>query len=241
MASAAAGGGDFSDVPQLSSVYDAVSTGCTAQQLHLVLDRAAAAQGSEEARTAAANITGLNGESPLQAAHRLNRGDLVGALLLAGANAENLITTYRANALQLCIFHDQPEDALRALIRSGAPANAEIERHRGEPIGSASYGTCSLLHACLVPPVRESGDPRPPPRLKLLELLAKEGGVDVNTRGSIGSMPLHWLFGCTTQISPLPSTCCSRSARTSPRKTTLALRPCMPSRCLARSRWCSGC
>lgn len=182
---------DFSDVQQFTSVNDAVASGCTAQQLRRVFDRVA--RGSDEKRKAAANRKSSKKESPLQVAHRSHRGDLVGTLLAAGASASSLFKTYRANALELSICYDQPE-AVRALLRSGAPANALIACHEDSTIGSAGRGTCSLLHACLVPPVRASGDPRPPPRLGCLEILVKEGGADVNARDSYGYTPLHQLI-----------------------------------------------
>jgi ankyrin repeat protein len=73
--------------------------------------------GNEQQRKAAVNATDpSNEEMPLQAAHRLQRGDLVGALLEAGADASALFPL--ATPLVLCIAYGLV-DSLRALLKAG--------------------------------------------------------------------------------------------------------------------------
>jgi ankyrin repeat protein len=92
-------------------VYAAVAAGEPAERVGRML-----AEASSPAKRKAA----ANGETPLQAAHRLRRGDLVAAILLAGADARALFPGGRCNALALLIHYGQA-GALRELLRAGAP------------------------------------------------------------------------------------------------------------------------
>jgi len=92
-------------------------------------------------------------ETPLQAAHRLQRGDLVGLLLEAGADAAALSSHRHHDPLALCIAYGQA-GSLRALLR-------REQGRRGVDCGRdyvyddcldgpyASLSTSPLVHLCI--------------------------------------------------------------------------------------------
>lgn len=154
-------------------------------------------------------------ETPVQAAHRLHRGELVGALVLAGADVKKLFEG--ATPLTVCIAHGQPS-SVRALVLPGQKNNAAAakpdEKVRHRPCAFMSSGDeksfyCTALHLCVCPPERpptpdevaaaaKAGRPaygrRLPPQLESLEILVREAGADINkARDSTGRTPVGWI------------------------------------------------
>jgi len=98
-------------------VYASVAAGQSAKEVCRSID-ACAPPGVEQRRAEAVNERGgKNNQTPLQIAHRLRRGDLVGPLLEEGAEVSQ-ICGHRTTTLALCVCHDLPE-TLRAQLRKG--------------------------------------------------------------------------------------------------------------------------
>jgi hypothetical protein len=128
---ATAGGGGGGGSAADDRVHRAVAAGLSEVEVRrAIID---CAQGSVERRVAAVNQAGRVGvegaephdETPLQAAHRLQRGDLVVILLEAGADASALFPGGRATALVLCVAYGQVQ-SLRALLLQGHDANQRV-------------------------------------------------------------------------------------------------------------------
>lgn len=172
-----------------SCVLFAVVAEKSAAKLRAVIE--AYAKGSEERRSEAVNYV-LSLESgpatPIDLAHTLRRGDLVGVLLEAGADATAIGP--KCDALALAIYYGQL-GALRALLRSGRyDANGPF------PPASAQGSERLFLrpvHLAVVPSRYSLSTASAPPQLEALAVLVREFGADVNGRDSAGRAPLHWL------------------------------------------------
>jgi ankyrin repeat protein len=175
-----------------SAVHRAVVDGTTRDAFRRLLWRLG---GGSDWRLAQAANYQPKGESPLQAAVRLNRGDLAAELLVAGARAEYLFPERRANALAICLHYDEP-GALRELLRDGHFARQRVRYEIGGTIGGSEnrLAFCCPVHLAIVPPrwgVSVVG-PRPL-RLDCLRILVQEGGASVNDLDHADNTPLHWL------------------------------------------------
>jgi len=170
-------------------VYCAVAAGESAEEVRRVIELCA--QGDEQRRAQAVNHKGVE-ESPLQAAHRQRRGDLVGALVEAGADVGGIFDG-RLPALAVCVAYGQVE-SVRALLRKGHTAKADVKwdprSGSGLPIKS------TLAQFCLAPtPVDPSSAARcGPVQVGCLEVLLTEGGADANALDSADNSPIFWLI-----------------------------------------------
>jgi ankyrin repeat protein len=170
-------------------VHRAVAAGESAEEVRRLI----AEYADEQMRVQAVNMKSQNNnETPLATAHRLQRGNLVGALLEAGADASKLFR--RATPLVVCIAHGQVE-SVRVLLKAGHDPNQRIEYGSNNYlVGSASGDSCTAAHLCLTPPrLSDAAAPGPPPQLACLEVLVQEGKADVNAKGYDNYTPLHWL------------------------------------------------
>jgi hypothetical protein len=151
---------------------------------------------------------GGRGEAPIEAADRLERGDLVGLLLEAGAEPVGFNRPWD-NKIAICVDAGQA-NTLRVLLRSGVNGGGANARF---PYDDPSQ-FCTAMHLCVSPPT--------PERLECLKVLVKEVGGDVNVTDSNLATPLHWLGAKENSRSPTTtrrSTCSSSSALTSRRAT----------------------
>jgi ankyrin repeat protein len=194
MASIGAGADNGSD-----SVYRAVSAGESEQEVRRLIEACAVGSATRldarKRRAAAVNRSSSegSGETPLQAAHRLNRGDLVGALLEHGAEADDLFDSGECDALALCIHYNEV-GTLRALLGAGCDPNKKLAYGGCDTLeGSGGLVFCRAAHLCILPPRRSSSDPLPEPRLQCLEVLVREFGADVDGRDQSNSAPTLWL------------------------------------------------
>jgi len=153
----------------------------------------------EERRLAAVNYRTREHDrdvTPLYVASSSGRGDLVGALLEAGADAKAAFGP-NCSPLALAIHHGQT-DTLRALLRSGRH-HAEEELAYGPRStleGAVRQGVwCRPVHVAAAPPRWPTLDsPQPPPNLAALEVLVREFGADVNARSSSQFTPMIWIY-----------------------------------------------
>jgi ankyrin repeat protein len=198
-------------VDPASCVLRAVKAGASADELRRIIEHCAAGglgQSREERRLAAVNYRTREHHhdvTPLHIAHDARRGDLVGALLEAGADAKAAFGP-RCSPLALAIHHGQ-HDTLRALLRSGTDhAEEELAYGPGSPLaGAVLQGVwCRPVHLAAAPPRWPSRyDPQPPPNLAALEVLVREFGADVNARSSRHETPMHWIYWA--YMDPAPS------------------------------------
>jgi hypothetical protein len=179
-------------------VLGAVAAGESAELVRHAIEECA--QGSATRRVAAVNEAGEDAELPLQAAHDLRRGDLVGLLLEAGANARALkvfgtdIARCDFSALGLCCAHGRVE-SVRVLLRDGHETDEYITYIPFPHFESQSESTAA--HVCIAPPLwaRSSNFPSAPApslRLACLEALL-QGGADANALTISGETPLHYV------------------------------------------------
>jgi len=197
------------DIRPVACVLRAVRAGVSAEQLRAVIDMYASeggcayTPGTYEARRAAAVNSSpeiLLDDLPLNAAFARGRGDLIGVLLAAGADARAAFAP-NCSPLAVAIYYGQTE-TLRALLRSGlydvnAPLRYEANEDYvgGENEFRGGYDragrriVCRAVHLAIVPP----GCPCIPPRLDALEVLVREFGADVNTRDHNRRSPIYWL------------------------------------------------
>jgi ankyrin repeat protein len=188
MAAAASGGAPTNDDID-DRVYRAVKAGKNESEVRHVIESI-----DEPQREAAVNKAGRreNGEeeTPLVAAFRLNRGDLLGLLLEAGAA---FVPGSCANhtALTLCILFGFV-GTLKVLLanrhRRGLDVEEEIRYSRSDP--SKFMRPAHFCIMCV--PHSSSSYAR---QLDCLEVLVKEGGADVNGRDECGRTSLHCLAG----------------------------------------------
>jgi ankyrin repeat protein len=180
------------------SVHAAVAAGKSREEVRLVID--GFSQGDEQ-RLAVNQPAGQddNKETPLKAAHRLGRGDLVGLLLEAGADASKLFAGGRAvTAIALCVAYGQAE-SLRALLKAAHDAKQKLNYAPYGSLAGAEHPSCvcTAAHLCVAPPRLSSDDddegPLPPPQLECLEVIAQEGKADINAVDEHDFTPLHWL------------------------------------------------
>jgi hypothetical protein len=173
----------------LSRVYAAVAAGESDEEVRSVI----AECGNEQQREMAVNATDpSHDETPLAAAHRLGHGDLVGALLEAGADTSALFDA-RVTPLVLCIAYGLA-DSMRALLKAGHDPNKRLEFEGNDSrLGSPHGHSCTAAHLCLAPPPLWPGGPDPPPQLACLEVLLQEGKADINAVDSENYTPLYWL------------------------------------------------
>jgi ankyrin repeat protein len=190
MASAAGGGGGDGFADASDRVYAAVASGKSDEEVPRVI----AECGNEQQRKAAVNATDRsNDETPLAAAHRLQRGDLIGALLEAGADASKLFR--RSTPLVLCIAYGLV-DSLRALLKAGHDPNQWIEYVPHDSLEGRGFIVFSTAaHLCLAPPRLSPGGPEPPPQLACFAVLVQEGKANLSARDSGQHTLLHWLAG----------------------------------------------
>jgi len=205
---------DNDDAP--SRLHQAVAEGRSAAEVRAAISACAAsatyappvtrrtarsgADVSDAARSLAALVNRVHGsgrsrgETALQAAHRLRRGDLVGLLLEAGADATTLVPNRRHDPLAVCIAYGQAE-SLRALLRQGHDANRKVDYRAYHCLDAPydQYSFCSPVHLCIGPPAVFQGAPTSPPQLDCLRALVEEFGADVNARTQYGATPLHML------------------------------------------------
>lgn len=172
----------YTTVPAL--VHAAVSAGESADQVRLAIE--IWAHGSAERRVQAVNRAN---ETSLEAAIRLERPDLVGLLLEAGADVKPLYGGL-ATPLAVCAAYGTTE-SLRALLRAGHDAREKIGYDCYVGFGS-HQPSATAAHLCLSPPWSRSS-PTPAPRLEALEVLVTEGGVDADARDEHGGTLLMWL------------------------------------------------
>ena len=176
-------------------VYNSVAAGESVERVRRVLDLYA--RGSEERRREAAEAEGFlparrgkkfTSETPLQAACRLKRGDLVGFLLVeAGAAVEGL-THFRDGAppLAVCCAYGEVE-RVRELLGAGHNPDDKVPCRRVVSY-SYSYEPCKAVHICVRPPLdNETLTKR---HLGFLRALVKEGGADVDAIDSDGNTAL---------------------------------------------------
>jgi hypothetical protein len=169
----------------LSCVHRAVVAGESADQVRRLIE--GYAQGSDERRKAVVDYRSSeegNAEAPLNAAHRLARGDLVAVLLESGADATAIGP--KCHPLALAV-HYRLLGTLRELLRSGRHhPNEQIPYKAGSSTadGRAPDGEdendgrwCRLVHLIVAPPRRSQGDPQPPPLLEALHMLKHEFGL----------------------------------------------------------------
>jgi hypothetical protein len=155
-----------------ASVYAAVAAGESDEEVRRVI----AECGDEQQRTAAVNHKGQNSnETPLAAAHRLRRGDLVGALLEAGADASKLFR--RATPLVLCIAYGLA-DSLRVLLKAGHDPNQQIGYGPHDSLEGNPYGSfCTAAHLCLAPPrLSPAQETNPTDQVLVARILAHSDG-----------------------------------------------------------------
>jgi ankyrin repeat protein len=212
---------DAADAP--TRLYRAVAEGRSAAEVRAAIQACAAsatyappvtrrtarsgADVSDAARSLAALVNrvhgrGRGGETALQAAHRLRRGDLVGLLLENGADAANLYSHRRHDPLALCIAYGQAESLRALLLQGGHVANRRLEYRAYQCLDGRydQYSRCSPVHLCIAPPAVSQGFPPSPPQLACLRVLVEEFGADVDARDCSDETPLHWLAGC--QVEP---------------------------------------
>jgi hypothetical protein len=181
---------DENAADDLRHIYTAVLENKSAEEISDLLDEVA--RGSDERRRAAVNFVGKNEhrerEMPLQAAGRLARGiDTMALLVDAGASLEAFQGGGdRVTALALCICFKTRED-LRALLRQGRQdVNQRCPEdwwREGGPVDAGRFITAA--HECVYAQ-----------KLDCLEVLVREGGVDVNSRDWPNRTPLHVLAEC---------------------------------------------
>ena len=191
-AGAAGGGGNNKNSNENGSddvgcVWRAVAQGETAGRVRELIEQYASAGGArtrrsyEARRSAAVNYkSSANGheETPLEAAHDSERGDLVGVLLENGADTKALGQNCHALAL---VMHYGLTDTLRELLRSGRhQANEALMYDWMSGVCGRDRDRCSPVHLAVDPPPRSFGSARPPPRIDALHVLVREFGVDVN-------------------------------------------------------------
>jgi ankyrin repeat protein len=131
----------------------------------------------------------------LRAADDAGRGDLVGALLEAGADAKRLYPGGLCDPLALCIAYGNAS-SLNALLKLGHPADRRIKARPDDRSLAGHEGYfCTALHLCIHPP-RLSQDEclsYPPPNFNCLKVLLEEGGADANSKSRYDETPLHFL------------------------------------------------
>jgi hypothetical protein len=129
----------------------------------------------------------------LRAAHDARRGDLVGALLEAGADASALYPGGRCDPLALCIVYKNVS-RLKALLKLGHPADRRIEALPSlrSLAGNEGY-FCTAAHLCMCPPRLSEDEDRLalPPALDCLKVLLEEGGADAYSKAIEGDALLH--------------------------------------------------
>jgi len=197
-------------------VYTAVTDFLSAEEVRRVIDECAP-PGDERRRAEAVNEewgeVDERGDldpdclpsSPLEAAHELQRKDVIGVLLEEGADAGVICddSGHPLTALALCVYHDLPE-TLRALLRMGHDPNMPLlfySREDGRDPFVSDTGV-SLAHLCVRPGAQFDDPCAGPPRLACLEALVREGGVSVNALDRNGATPLHWAAACAGDYVP---------------------------------------
>jgi len=169
----------------------AVAAGATQAEVRRAIIESAA--GSFERRAVAVNrAAGPGGETPLSAAHRLRRGDLVGLLLEAGADAMTI--SPRETPLVLCIAYNQVASLRALLVHRLEDANEQVAYGPGCWLDGAEYGYCAPVHLCIRPRQLSQDAPRTQIHLEALEILLREVGADVNAMDVDGRSPLHYLL-----------------------------------------------
>jgi len=160
-------------------------TPCAGRQPHLV----------NRTSNAASNAA----ETPLQAAHRQKRGDLVGALIEAGADVRRMFGRRKPTPLAVCIAYGQVE-SVHALLRAGHDANEKIEWVQwvddpGNDVFCTPARFCPALPSLGLPSDRvvDNDTTIGAPQISRLELLLQEGGAQADARDSYGETPIFWL------------------------------------------------
>jgi ankyrin repeat protein len=177
-------------------VYEAVAAGESAERLRALIEECA--RGDDERRKAAVDQLGqIEGkvEMPLKAAQRLDRADLVGVLLEAGAKPGEFEGGGRAAPLYVAIQYGLA-DTVRFLIKAGHEPN---ERINYDPGDSPNRRFTIAVHQTILPPPHTAAasnqpPPLPPPRLGCLEILVREAKADVDARNSYGETAMHTIY-----------------------------------------------
>jgi hypothetical protein len=236
-------------------VHAAVAVGESAAQVRrAIVD---CAQGSSEWRVPAVNQAGEGGKTPLRAAHRLRRGDLVGLLLEAGARVDGMFEYCRVT----------PLGALRGVRPGQQPACAAARRprpRRDVQIHAARRPRrlpLRLRRVCRRPRLRRAAAAlgRPPSwgrRRRALAAVAaaarvpggaRAGGWGRRERSGGGSSGPRRCTSSSHTLHPTAkarsrrTTCSSVWARTRTRATSTGGRPPASARLGTTSRGCGGC
>jgi len=155
------------------------------------------AQGDARRRVQAVNRSSTATETPLQAAHRQKRGDLVGALVEAGADVGGIFAGLKPTPLAVCIAYGQVE-SVRALLCASHGAQGQIEWHPlygSGDVFSTPANFCLALPPLGLPSDRVLVDDLRigAPQIRCLEVLPRGGDADVDARDSRGDTPIFWL------------------------------------------------
>jgi hypothetical protein len=214
---------DYENEVEFDYVYRSVVAGETPEQVQRMIDLVA--EGSDARRRSAVNAAGRHDyydhsevwrrrpractrdETPLQAAHRLRRANLVGLLVMQGAEAKGLEgfgSDSRVPSLALVASYGLVSD-LRKMLRRGRDANKKFSCAPSWNKGRL-VSDCTAAHVCVSTPATMYGQPPAAEDLLLcLRLLVKEGGGDPNARDSNGETPIFWAChpGCRDPVATL--------------------------------------
>lgn len=170
------------------------SAGSTLEDLRAAIEACVPHAGAlTRARRQAAIARALNsieedGTTPLAVANFLDRGDMVGALIDAGAQTDFFPMPW-SNKAALCIRHGQAETLRRVMREGGQDPNwayVDWEDWDEDDDDAGPPATYTLINMCV--------ESLSPGRLACLEVLVNEFGADIN-RGDplMGRTPLNWL------------------------------------------------
>jgi ankyrin repeat protein len=179
-----------SNKSDLSRVYRAVAAGESAKHVRRAIEEVA--QGSDETRALVVNQKGEGDETPLAAAHCLGRGDLVGALVEAGAGIGGVFGSGPLTPIAVCVVYGQAE-SVSALLKAGYDPNETIPWHPSSGFGADSTKFCTAAHLCVLPQATDFCPGWHGPQVECLKVLLREGRTDVNARDCYGMTPIFWL------------------------------------------------
>lgn len=178
-------------------LYRAVAGGRSVEEVRAAIQACAPSESSNSSSSIVA--AAINRFHPyeedygdtLHAAHSLQRGDLVGLLLVHWVETATLHLHRRHDPLALYIAYGQAE-SLRELLRQDRHTYKLRGYHRRDCLEDAG-SFCAPVHICIIPPAITRWRQSLPPQLKCLRVLVKKGGADINVRDHLGRTPPHWL------------------------------------------------